>query len=306
MTNIDDRVARLARVRDTDLDGERHRPGAAALLEQVMTVAPDSAVPGSSARRRPARRRILFGVATALTATAAVTGLLAGFPDPGRMIRSSGGPTVRYNNAALDIERSGRVYTVQIKDVFADRDEYAREFRRAGLKVDLRVVPASPSRARSLLSASVGDPPKGSPDGGGTSVGAVPERCASGRNDCPLGLRISTDNPSSPIEVRVGREARPGERYDEMGQGDATRTGEVLQGVHVEGQSLREVRLLLRERHLSVTGYLRGEVFAGGRGGSMGPVPAAQVRSDERVAEVKAASHDSVIVIVGQIPHERG
>jgi hypothetical protein len=297
--DTDDCVARLARVRDADLAGARRRPGAAALLEEVT-----AAVPDPPARWRGRRPAVIGALAAAVAVTAAVIGLLGGSDAPGRIVRSPDGSTIRYINAALDIERSGRVYRVRIKDAFADPDTYAGEFRRAGLKVDLRVVPASPSEVRSLLSVSLGDPPKGSRDGGGVSVDPDPEHCPSGGTGCPLGLRISTDNPKTPIEVRVGRKARPGERYDEMGRGDATRPGEVLQGVHVEGRSLRDVRLLLRERHLTVAGYMRGEVFSGGAGGSMGPVPASEVRPDERTAQIQAASANTVIVIVGQIPHE--
>jgi hypothetical protein len=205
-------------------------------------MAPHQATPGR--RRRFVWRPVLVGgVAAALVATIAVASGLGRSGDRQAPDgHTTGGPAIRFANAALDIQQSGKVYTVRVKNAFADPKEYAGEFRKAGLTVSLTIVPVSPSEEGHLLTFDTGDPPKGTPDGGNTSVDDYPISCPLVGGECPLGLRISTDRPAIPIEVLLGRKARPGETYDSRGgQADATGRGEVLQGDHVEGRSLRDL-----------------------------------------------------------------
>jgi hypothetical protein len=292
VNDIDELVGRLARVRDDDLAGARHRPAARALLDQVTA---------ATGRRAPARRfprRLVLSATAAALAIGAVIGIgLGGRQDP----------KTRNVSAVLAIQHRGKVYTVFVKDAFADRREYAREFRKAGLTVDLSVVPASPSLVGRLLGVSVGDSPKGpKDDGGGTSVDEYPVKCYTAPHECPLGLQISTTNPRIPIKVLLGRSARPGEVYDrEGGRGDVTAKGEALQGARIEGHTLAEVMALLRQHHLSVAGYRRSTSLGDGGGFEEGEASASSVKPTDRVGEVVARSANSVIVIVGEVPHER-
>ncbi|GAB3961757.1 hypothetical protein GCM10029978_014770 [Actinoallomurus acanthiterrae] len=292
MNDIDELVGRLARVRDGDLTGARHRPAAGALLDQVTT---------ATTRPAPVRRkrRLLLSATAAALAIGAVVGV--GLNTRGQA------PAVRNVSAVLDIQHHGTIYAVYVKDAFADRRKYAEEFRRAGLTVDLSIVPASPSRVGKLLGVSVGDPPKGSKDGGDTTVDDYPAKCPAGSDGCPLGLRISTTNPRIPIEVLLGRKARPGEVYNDTGgQGDVTVKGEILQGTRIEGRTLAQVLTILRSHNLSVAGYRRSTLNSGGAGSSEEIVPARSVKPTDRVGQVLANSATSVIVIVGQVPHETG
>ncbi|MCO6004664.1 hypothetical protein NE236_06695 [Actinoallomurus purpureus] len=278
MNDIDELVGRLARVRDGDLAGARHRPAARALLDQV------TAATGRTAPARRFPRRLVLSATAAALAIGAVIGIGLGGPhDPSRH-----DPKTRNVSAVLAIQHRGKVYTVLVNDAFADRREYAKELRKAGLTVDLSVVPASPSLAGRLLGVSVGDSPKGpKDDGGDTSVDDYPVKCYTAPHECPLGLQISTTNPRIPIKVLLGRRARPGEVYDrDGGRGDVTAKGEALQGARIEGHTLAEVMALLRQHHLSVAGYRRSTSLGDGGGFTEDEASASSVKPTDRVGEV--------------------
>jgi hypothetical protein len=283
--NTDELVGRLARISDDDLRGAADRPAARSLLDQVT----------AAARQTPARPRrslrsrlVLSTVAAAFVAGA--TGVAIGPPwDNGQVTK----PTTVNAAAVLEIQHHGKIYTVYVKDAFADPQQYAEEFKRAGLTVELTIVPVSPSKVRQLAAVSAGDPAHGEKDGGTTSVYDYPVKCPPGKNDCPLGLRISTDRPLIPIEVLLGRKARPGEVYDASGRGDATGKGEVLAGAHVRQRTVGDVRAMLDQRHVSIAGY---QIWEGDS--SAGPVPASQIRASDRVWRVESNSSTSVVILV--------
>jgi hypothetical protein len=199
-TPVERQVARLARVRDEQLDGRASTPAARALLAELVVERVH--VPDAPPRRRPAarpvRRLALASVAVAAMTVAVVVGpsLLAG-----------PGSATSYANSAIEVTRERDFFVARIKDPLADRAKYVEAFRAVGKDVDIELVPVSPRLIGRLLEASGGS---GRVSTELVSVGPRPVDCASQPASCTMVVRIAAETTGT-VRYRLGRAARPGE-----------------------------------------------------------------------------------------------
>ncbi|MEV0147664.1 MULTISPECIES: hypothetical protein [unclassified Nonomuraea] len=231
----------LARVRDEELAGRASGAGARALLASVTAAdpadLPDPATVPGSGRRRPSTRRMVMGtLATAALAAAIVIG--PSFVDTGS------GPATSYANSAIEIEQRGDWWVARIRDPFAEHELYSEAFHAVGLDITLELVPVAPGRVGEVVKM-------GSSGATGPSLGIggnlEPEGCTIGRPGCALTVQVGRDWTGKGV-LYLGREARPGERYQSFSV--ATRKGEMLAGVRVDERSVREVLAEVRRRNL--------------------------------------------------------
>lgn len=294
----DELVAALAGVRDEELAGPGQ--GAETLLAEILTdrtgleqttgdrAAP--APPAPPARPRSSRRRILvLGAAVTAAAFASVIGIALAIP----------GPTGSYANAAMEIDRHGNTYTVRVKDAYADPGRFAEVFHRAGLDVNLRVVPVSPSLQRTIVREGFSGHP------GHTGIGAGPNCPPARQSTCPLTMRIDLDPAAVKghwaAQAWLGRAARPGEDYAQSAS--ATRPGEALAGVPLDGRSVGDVLPELHSRHLGVTYEIRFTYPDIGTYDQ--PVTAAEIDHDRRVVRAEMQRTGVVRLIVAARPGDR-
>ncbi|GGO26152.1 hypothetical protein GCM10010116_52500 [Microbispora rosea subsp. aerata] len=202
---------------------------------------------------------------TALLVGAAV--LMQIIMHPGEIGPMTVGPT-----KALAFTRNGDYIDVRILDPDADPERYRQDFAAHGLNVELKMKPASPSLVGAIVSAS-------SPqrmvvfhnDGFEIKDGTRSRRIKKiegtdcGRTWCLAGVSIPVDL-HSPFEVIFGRTALPGERYEITG--DPTARGEILEGVKLANKTVGEVRIMLQQRHATVSRYYKAPPEPAGRGGS--------------------------------------
>jgi hypothetical protein len=242
----DELVAALASVRDEELatPGE----GTQTLLAEILLdrTGPEQTTDDRAAPDRPrsTRRRILgLGVIATAAAFALVIGIALALPRP----------TGSYANAAIEIDRHGNTYTVRIKDAYADPGRFAEVFHRAGLEVNLRVVPVSPSLQRTIVSEGFSGQP------GHTGIGAGPNCPPAHQGTCPMTMQIYLDPAAVrghwAAEAWLGRPAHPDEDYAQSAS--ATRPGEALAGLPINGRTVGDVLTAIRSRHLGVTYKIR-------------------------------------------------
>ncbi|MFI6511565.1 hypothetical protein ACIBCT_28480 [Streptosporangium sp. NPDC050855] len=285
MNVTDEAISRLARVRDDELTGQASAAGARTLLAAITASRPHTAVPPSPAGGRPRRTR--------LTIAAVVVGMLvAGVVVGPSLLRDRS--AVSYANSAVAIVRDGPQYVARIIDPFADHARYTEAFRAVGLDIDLRPVPVSPGAVGQILGMIVGgdqapdripDPQTESdPSGlrfGGVAMSAetAPKGCRPGRDSgCVMVMRIPAGFAGR-VNVRLGRQARPGERYANIDQ--AMAPGEMFAGVSLRhGRSVRDMVAEARRRDLRVMfSRIRVDARTGGMS-SFDPVPAGRVEGD--------------------------
>lgn len=173
---------------------------------------------------------------------------------------------------ALAFTRNGDYIDVRILDPDADPERYRQDFAAYGLSVDLKMKPASPSLVGALVSVSArqrmvvfhGD---GFDIKDGTNSRRIKkiEGTDCGRTWCLAGVSIPVDL-HSPFEVTFGRAALPGERYEITG--DPTARGEILEGMKPANKTVGEVRIMLQQRHATVSRYYKAPPEPAGRGGS--------------------------------------
>ncbi|SPL97341.1 unnamed protein product [[Actinomadura] parvosata subsp. kistnae] len=168
---------------------------------------------------------------------AAATVLAAGVT----VVNVTGGATVSYASAELDITQEGGEWVARIKDPYAEHEKYTRGFAAVGLNVRVQIVPASPSRAGQLLQLG------GSGRGMRVSTVTEPDGCEPGRPGCDLVIRVPV-GAAGEAWVKFGRLARPGEAYDQPGRANAK--GEPLEGVKVSGRTVGELTSEARRRGL--------------------------------------------------------
>lgn len=196
------------------------------------------------------RRKLL----TLLPVTAVLVGAAVMLPivmQPG-----DGGPLVLGPAKALAFAKKGDYIDVRIVDPDADPQRYREDFAAHGLKVDLQMEPSSPSLVGTMISIS--SPQRMTvfhPDGfeikgehGSDWIKSI-EGTECGNFWCKAGVSIPL-KLRGPVEITFGRAARPGERYEVAG--DATAHGEILEGVDLANQTVAEVKLLLRQRNVTV------------------------------------------------------
>ncbi|WP_062433713.1 hypothetical protein [Herbidospora daliensis] len=164
----------------------------------------------------PRRRRTRVAAPVAAVTAAAVT--WAAWPSPA---------------AALDIRRDGDAYVVTVHDLTADPETYGNLLRGVGLDVTLRTVPAAPSLVGTAIPVS------------GRDVDFLTEEGDCVLTDCVVALRIGAGQ-SGGIDISLGREAAPGERYAMPGQIDAP--GEPLHCVDFRSLRFGAVKALLAEK----------------------------------------------------------
>ncbi|GAT71353.1 hypothetical protein PS9374_07044 [Planomonospora sphaerica] len=280
MNDTDEVISQLARVRDAELAGQASTTGARTLLAAITAVRPDTAAPPSPADGRRWRMRLM---AAAAVVSVLATGVVIG---PSLLGDRS---AVSYANSAVVIVRDGDQYVARITDPFADHARYSEAFHAVGLDIDLRPVPVSPGAVGQILGMVIGGDqvpdPRTEPDPSGPRFGGValstetaPKGCRPGRDSgCVMVVRIPVGFTGH-VNVRLGRQARPGEQYANADQ--AMDPGEMFAGVSLRhGRSVRDVVAEARRRDLhAVFSLIRIDARTGGL--SFDPVPADRVERD--------------------------
>ncbi|MCG5217605.1 hypothetical protein [Streptosporangium sp. KLBMP 9127] len=269
MNTTEETVSLLARVHDDALSGQATGTGARTLLAAITATPPAPAPP------RASRMRLRLTVGALVTGVAATTAIVI----PGLLAEENA--TV-YANSAIELERDGDEYVARIKDPFADHRRYTEAFSAVGIKMDIRLVPVSPSAVGKMtqIGSSGGSPGRPQPLSGGSE-------CEDGETtDCPIVVRLSVDY-SAHGWIKIGRAARPGESYQNAGS--AARKGEALEGVAVrEGRKVSEILPEAGERGLAVI-YSVVRVTPPGKAGEAGggPGPSGAALSFEPISADK-------------------
>ncbi|MFC7719896.1 hypothetical protein [Nonomuraea recticatena] len=195
MTNMDDQVGALARVRDEDLRGRASGAGARTLLESIVEA---EHVHEPAVRPRRVRRFVMAGVAVSVLTAAAVIG-------PG-LLTDGPGLATSYANAAMEIERRGEQWVAKVKDPYADHAKYAEAFKAVGLDVGLTLLPSSPTGVGKVvrIGGSGGITP-----GKGLGGGLEPEGCQMGAPGCALAVTVDVGFTGKGV-IYLGRSAQPG------------------------------------------------------------------------------------------------
>ncbi len=255
----------------------RRRLGLVAARERLMT---EVAGPPTAPRRG---RRLVLGALVA-AAVAAVASLVVPALGPE--------PLRDYANAAVRIERGNGVWRVEIKDAYADPEEFKRAFAKMGLDIELRIVPVSPLRERRIIQVMMKEGAGSVPEG--RRLGFSVNDCPAHRDECPLAMTVRGDVEGLRRQVWLGREARPGERYADSTQGMRR---EPVPGVRLIGRSVREATALLRGRGLKAAFHI-GEYDAGGAGMSYEAEPSWRPDGGREVTDAWPASSDTVMLLV--------
>lgn len=260
-----DLITHLAAVSDSEVSAmvapdTRHN-----LAERIM------ATPFEKVRRT--RRRLLVGipVAVGLTATAIAVGSLAA---PGSKVGPvQVGPSSAQAAALSFSQPQGGYITVRVKDPYADSARYQKEFAAHGMRIDLSVVPASPSIVGTVIADGAGNLPKDKmvyrPDGTLDKTKTIPEprpdkrqiipviskgacQMSGGGEACIIGMKVPVGYRNHEMVV-FGRAARPGELYATTGP--VTAPGEVMHGLAYRGQTVADVLTMLGKRGVTVVAY---------------------------------------------------
>jgi hypothetical protein len=154
------------------------------------------------------------------------------------------GSATSYAGSAIDIRQENGEWVARIKDPLAEHEEYAEAFRAVGLKVDLQLVPVSPTFVGDLVLARGGSKPSGTFKGG-----IEPAGCRIGEAGCHLAFRVPVGFEGQ-VRAQLGRPAEPGEPYQAAPA--ATMPGEMLEGVRLEDRTVGEVLDEVRKRDLQV------------------------------------------------------
>ncbi|WP_067491855.1 hypothetical protein [Actinomadura hibisca] len=276
-TSVDDLVASLDRA--PEVPG----PGTVGARNLLAAVTAEEPLTEAARPRRVRRPRLLAGAVAMALAVAAFVGLNGAGPT-----RLSG-----YANAAVDIEHTGDVYVVRVKDAYADSDRFTEAFAKLGVRAKLSIVPVSPASERKVL--AVGDLGTGPADeilDGSVDV-TVPE-CPSDGRACPLTVELSGDVRRSGLAVMLGRAARPGETYHD-GPFQQAPPPPALR--RLEGRTAGAARAGLRHLGMTVV-YMIGEFAADGSGDAYEPPADWRPGPDRRVARVWLHSaHGAVLMI---------
>lgn len=203
-THAERQVARLARVRDEQLNGLESTAAARTLLvslvaEQVHPYAPPP-------RRWQPRRLALAAAALCAMTVAIVIG-------PSLLADGTGNAT-SYANSAIEITREGEYFVARIKDPLADRAKYVEAFRAVGKDVHIELVPVSPRLVGVRIQAGGSGPGQVRASSELVSTGPTPVDCALTPASCTLVIRISADTTGT-VRYKVGRAAQPGESYQD-------------------------------------------------------------------------------------------
>lgn len=190
--NNDQIFKNRARVLDEDLAGQASTAGADALLTQIISM-----------EHTPARRRLLPSPRRALLGMAAIAAL-AGAIVVGPSL--FGASEQVYASQAVTIDRVGDEYAFYFTDGDPDPAELEKAFHKVGLDdLTVKLIPVSPR----MPAGSVFGFEKSDPDARATFSGdGCPERV----ENCITAFRVTADI-EGPAQVRLGRPAKPGEKY---------------------------------------------------------------------------------------------
>ncbi|MGW4968221.1 hypothetical protein ACWEPL_64390 [Nonomuraea sp. NPDC004186] len=269
-----------ARVLDEDLTGRASTAGADALLARIVALEP--ALEPAQARRRfmPSPRRALLGLAVAAALAGAVV------IGPSLIGRSE----QVYASQAVTIDRVGDEYAFYFTEGDPDPAELEKAFHKVGLdNLTVTLFPVSPR----MPAGSVFGFEKSDPDAIATFAGdSCPERV----EDCITAFRVTADI-KGPAEVRLGRPAKPGEKYDFPV--DASWPGEALAGVNLRGRSAAEAAGVVREHHLKVAYELDWPLPNDEKGVRFeADVPASRIDPGWRVAEAESYNDGAIVLHV--------
>lgn len=280
----DEMLRSKAPVLDEDLAGSARSKGADALLAQIYTMEPQPARAEPRLVRPPRRAwRLLIGAAAAalLAGGIALAPAVIGTPDE------------VYAGEAVTIDRDGNDHVFYFTKGDPNPDDLRKAFRTVGLDVKVTLVPVSPRDPFPYVELVRKDNDQ-------SRVVYEHAECEERVEGCLGSMRVSA-NLAGPAEFRLGRPARPGERYEVSV--DATLPGEVLAGVAVEGKSAAEVVRIARERGLRVS-YTIDWPQKEGRGftseGSEGKIPASRI--DPAWAAASARTYNDGAIIVHVVP----
>ncbi|YCK33120.1 hypothetical protein ACNF49_03155 [Actinomadura sp. ATCC 39365] len=238
---LDDIVRRLASPAGPGLtDGARET------MYKIMEAEPAPALP---ARRR---RRTLLALPAAVGALAASLAVVVTL-----------GPA---SASALDVKDEGGYFVIEVKDMFAKPEVYQQQLRDAGLDIKLRLLPSTPSNVGSVAPSTV--------EPNGIEVVDRQEGCETA-GGCPISIKVSRDFKGS-AEVILGREARPGEKYEITTGFDSL--GEPMHCAPYHNRPVSEVRALLKARGVDVQAFdVLGPAFWTKEGEETEPVTKASV-----------------------------
>ncbi|GAA2285491.1 hypothetical protein GCM10010149_34260 [Nonomuraea roseoviolacea subsp. roseoviolacea] len=229
--------------------------GAQALMRDIMAAepAPSRAVTPlravASAGRRGRRSRVLRAAVPGVALLAAAFLGLSWLLPAGHGL----GPGTA---AALDIKKEDGYYVIEVKDLYADSATYEAQLRDAGLDVTLNVVPSTPALVGSVSPTSITE------DRYLDEIKTIdrPGECDK-MGGCPIGVKIP-ENFEGHAEITIGREARPGERFQNGTAIDAL--GEPLHCLPYIGRTVAEVRGMLQERGVTVQEFDDMDPVSGG------------------------------------------
>ncbi|AWS44715.1 hypothetical protein [Streptosporangium sp. 'caverna'] len=277
--NNDQILRNRARVLDEDLAGRASTAGADALLAEIVLL---EQVP-TRRRRMPSPRRVLLGVA----ATAALTGVLVVGPS------LFGASEQVYASQAVTIDREGDRYAFYITDGDPDPSELEKAFRKVGLEnITVKLIPVSPRQRSPVVGVDLGKA------GSGARASVTVSDCAERVEGCLTAFRITADL-QGPAQLRLGRPAKPGEKY--AYPADASWPGEALAGVTLQGRSAGEATRVVREHDLKVAYELDWPLRSGERGfQSEENVPASRV--DPSWAVASAETYNDGVITLHVVP----
>ena len=244
----------------TDPEAERLvRPATfadlAAQITAIPPVAPAPAGHGPGHRPHPPRRTLLAAAVPVVVLAVAVLAGTRLFSPGHRTIAGPSSPTRSTRPTAgaqpaqvLSFTTSAGYITVIVRDPLADPKRYQAEFAAHHLDITLSLVPASPSLVGTVVYIG------GSAGSSDITTITAQGKCftGGGGSACPVGVRIPVSFHGQ-AQVVFGRAARPGERYESTTS--ATAPGEVMHGLKFVGDTVAQVRAMLRERHVTVGDY---------------------------------------------------
>ncbi|MEW2358895.1 hypothetical protein [Spirillospora sp. NPDC029432] len=290
--DIDTLIGGLAPVTDARAAELMSDESAADLADRITRTAVEPPAP----RRRRSRGLAIglplaAGLACAAVAVAAVAQDPAVQPRPNPTATAQG-PNVRLASA-LTIEREGDHIDVRVRDPLADPKRYEKELAAHGLKVELSLVPVSPSIVGTVVMM---DTSEGTRERDITAITAKGECETGGGGDaCPVGVRVSTAFKGEATVV-FGRAARPGEQYNSTAP--VTAPGEVMHGMTFRKQRVSQVLAALKKRDVTVPEY---RYMDGNVSKAMAP---AEVPPAWYVHDAVPWAKNQVLLFVGPEPSE--
>ncbi|GAA3943874.1 hypothetical protein GCM10023085_27340 [Actinomadura viridis] len=289
-SRIDELVAGLGRPSDDDITSEPSGVAGRQLLAAI------TAGQAPAPRRRgdevtvPRRRRLRRPVGGVVVATGIAAAVLVG------MSGRDSGPLRSYANAAVAIEAKGDAYEVQVKDAYADQREFGEAFAKLGLDVRLRIVPVSPGREREVVQMGSLHAPRdgGFPPGGLTGTSSIVMKCPPGQSACPIRVRLQGKMfRLQGADIVIGREARPGEIYQDARPQQGDRPG----SLRLTGRTVSQA--LAQSRRLGLTSaFSIGEFTPDGAGSHWDPPAGWRPAGDRRVTGAWMRSSTSVGLLV--------